>query len=166
MSTKDAGERAKRDFGGFEKWKEVCRDLGRWRLLDEFRRDLALALRMLRKAPLFTVVALVTLPLAVGANTAIFTLMNAVMLKALPVPDAHRLVLLAQPQERSGYSFNYTLFRQIERQSEPVMDVFGFSRRNVQLHDRDSISIVQGVLVRTLFQRAPSATGIGAVDWP
>ncbi len=147
MSAKDAADKAKRDFGGFEKWKEVCRDAGRWRLLDEFGRDLNLALRMLWKSPLFTVVALVTLTLAVGANTAIFSLMNAVMLKALPVPDAHRLVLLAQPQERSGYSFHYPLFRQIERQSKPVVDIFGFSRRNVQLHDNDGISIVQGVLV-------------------
>lgn len=87
--------------------------------------------------------SLVTLTLAIGANTAIFGLMNAVMLKALPVPDADRLVLLAQPQERSGYSFNYPLFQRIERQSEPVVDLFGFSRRNVQLHNNEGISIVQ-----------------------
>jgi predicted permease len=147
MSAKDAADKAKRDFGGFEKWKEVCRDVGRWRLLDEFGRDLALALRMLRKSPVFTVVALLTLTLAVGANTAIFSLMNAVMLKALPVPDVHRLVLLAQPQERSGYSFHHPLFQQLERQSEPVVDIFGFSRRNVQLQDNEGVSIVQGVLV-------------------
>ncbi len=109
---------------------------------------------MLRKSPLFTVVALVTLTLAIGANTAIFGLMNAVMLKALPVPDADRLVLLAQPQERSGYSFHYPLFQRIERQSEPVVDLFGFSRRNVQLHNNEGISIVQGVLVTGYYFRA------------
>jgi predicted permease len=147
MSAKDAAEKAKRDFGGFEKWKEVCRDVGRWRRLDAFGRDLASALRMLRKSPLFTLVALVTLALAIGANTAIFSLMNAVMLKALPVPDADRLVLLAQPQERSGYSFHYALFQRIERESEPVMDLFGFSRRNVQSRDNEGISIVRSVLV-------------------
>ena len=41
MSAKDAAEKAKRNFGGFEKWNEVCRDVGRWRLFDELGRDLA-----------------------------------------------------------------------------------------------------------------------------
>jgi predicted permease len=147
MSEKEAADKAKRDFGGFERWKEVCRDVGRWRLLDEFWRDLVLAVRMLRKSPLFTVVALVTLTLAIGANTAIFSLMNAVMLKTLPVPDANRLVLLMQPQAPSGYMFTYPLFKQIERQSEPIMDVFAFTRRNLQLHDSEGISVIQGALV-------------------
>jgi predicted permease len=147
MSEKDAADKAKRDFGGFEKWKEVCRDVGRWQMLDEFGRDLALAVRMLRKSPLFTVVALVTLTLAIGANTAIFSLMNALMLKTLPLQDVHRLVLLLQPQAPSGYMFNYPLFKEIERQSNSILDVFAFTRRGLQLQGTEGISVVQGEFV-------------------
>jgi predicted permease len=154
MSAQEAAERAKRDFGGFEKWKEVCRDVGRWRMLDEFWRDLVLAMRLLRKSPVFTVVALVTLTLAIGANTAIFSLMNAVMLKALPAPDADRLVLLVQPlgqEVAARYFFPYPLFQQIARQSGSIMDVFAFTRREVQLRDDDGISVVPAALVSGLY---------------
>jgi putative ABC transport system permease protein len=147
MSKRDAADKAKRDFGGFEKWNEVCRDVGRWRLMDELNRDLALAVRMLRKSPLFTVVALVTLTLAIGANTAIFSLMNALMLKTLPVPDVQRLVLLLQPQAPSGYMFNYPLFKEIERQAGSIVDIFAFTRRDLQLQGEAGISVVQGAFV-------------------
>jgi predicted permease len=126
---------------------EVCRDVGRWRLMDELNRDLALAVRMLRKSPLFTVVALVTLTLAIGANTAIFSLMNALLLKTLPVPDVQRLVLLLQPQAPSGYMFNYPLFKEIERQAGSIVDIFAFTRRDLQLQGEAGISVVQGAFV-------------------
>jgi hypothetical protein len=59
---------------------------------DDFRRDLTLAVRMLRKTPAFTAVALLTLALAIGGNAAIFSLINALLLRPLPVPQADRLL--------------------------------------------------------------------------
>ena len=144
-----ASEKARRDFGGFEKWKEVCRDLWRWRLLEEFLRDLALALRMLRKSPVFTAVALATLTLAIGANTAIFSLMNTVMLKALPVPDPQRLVLLRQlPAEaNSGYWFSYPIFKELKQQTGNIMRVFAYTGRTLQMRGGDGVEPVAGQLV-------------------
>jgi predicted permease len=148
MSEQQASETAKRDFGGFEKWKEVCRDLGRWRLLDEFWRDLVLAVRMLRKSPVFTVVALVTLTLAIGANTAIFSLMNELMLKALPVSNADRLVMLSvRPENTFGYSLSYPLFKEVEKQSASVMQVFAFPDDSLTMRGPDGVDEVRAQLV-------------------
>jgi len=138
---------AKRDLGGLEKWKEVCRDVGRARPLEDFARDIALASRMLRKTPAFTVVALLTLTLAIGANTAIFSLLNAIMLGPLAVPEADRLAILRVQPDDFGYAFSYPLFKQFEKQTNVFSHVFGFVGRNFQIHGSTGTERVAGQLV-------------------
>ena len=70
------------------------RDVRRTEYLAELRQDVTLALRQLRRAPAFTAVALLTLVLAIAANTAIYSAVSAVLLRPLPYPDAGRLVVL------------------------------------------------------------------------
>ncbi len=76
--------------------------------MDDLRQDLRFALRTLVKSPGFTLVVVVTLALGIGANTAIFTLMDQVMLRALPVREPDRLVVLDGPGAFSGSSHNHS----------------------------------------------------------
>ncbi|HEY7303043.1 MAG TPA: ABC transporter permease [Bryobacteraceae bacterium] len=143
----EAAARARRSLGNVEKWKEFCRDVGRSRPLEDFARDLALALRMLSKTPAFTAVALITLALAIGANTAIFSLINVLLLRPLDVPEADRLTLLRIQPDEFGYTFNYPLFKYVESHADAFSEVFAFASSDLQVHGRDGIERVAGQLV-------------------
>ncbi len=85
-----------REFGGIEQRKEECRDARGISLVEDLWRDVKFAGRALVKNRTFTVVAALTIALGIGANTAIFTLVHGVLLQALPLPDADRLVAIGE----------------------------------------------------------------------
>jgi len=102
LSASEARRRALRDFGGIEPTKEAHRDVrGRW--LEELAADTRYALRTLRRAPVLAGAAIVTLALGIGANTTIFSAVNAEILQPLPFANPSRLVMLWEENPEKGW---------------------------------------------------------------
>jgi predicted permease len=126
-------EQARREslvkMGGVEQAREMHREARSFVFLESLVQDIRFALRMLRKNPGFTAVAVLTLALGIGANTAIFTVVYGTLLRALPFPDSSRIVRLAETfQGRTdGMGVTYSEWKRLQDFARPFDAIGAFS---------------------------------------
>jgi predicted permease len=145
-------EAARRDallkLGGVESVKEQVRDRRGLPVLEHLARDLRFGVRMLRKDPSFTAIAVLTLALGIGANTAIFSVVNAVLLRPLPFPQAENLVLVwATSADRANDVASYPDFEEWKAHGRSFENMAAFTTRSVILEGRDQSESVAGLQV-------------------
>jgi predicted permease len=124
----EAQRAARREFGNVGLVQEVTRNVRGWASLDRIMQDLRFGVRMLAKAPGFTAVAILTLALGIGANTALFSVMNGVLFNPLPYPEPEQLVTLheSKPNFETG-SISFPNFRDW-RKENTTFSMMGISR--------------------------------------
>src|SRR5712672_3754864 len=123
----EAERRARLEFGGYEKYKEEIREAQGTYFLETLIQDLRFGLRMLRKSPGFTALAVLTLALGIGANTAIFSLTDQILLTELAVPHPEQLFILRSPGPNHGHtwgdvdqgaqSFSYLMYKDLRERA-------------------------------------------------
>lgn len=99
----EARRQAQIEFGGLEQIKEISRDARGLNVVDDLARDARYALRSLARNPGFACIAILTLALGIGANTAIFSLVDAVLIRPLPFPNSDRIAMVWEEAARLGY---------------------------------------------------------------
>src|SRR5207249_1368717 len=128
MSAKEARRQAMIETGGTEQVKEQVRDVRIGAFFETLLQDLRYGLRQLRRSPGFTTVAVVTLAVGIGANTAIFSLVDTVLLKMLPVQKPEQLFRLTSisKEGKTNDAFSYPTFKLLAENNRTLSGVFAF----------------------------------------
>ncbi|MBS1799921.1 MAG: ABC transporter permease [Acidobacteria bacterium] len=148
-SQAEAVAATKRAFGNASRWQERLREVWQFRALENVVRDIKFSTRLLAKSPGFTAIALLTLALGVGANTAVFSLINGLLLRPLPVPDAAQMVVLRTEEggPQPEYAFCTPYFRGLEARRDAFTNVFAYNDDTLQVKGPSGNENIRGALV-------------------
>ena len=154
MSREEATRAARRAFGNAALIEERGREAWQWPRLESLLADAKFALRQLRRSPGFAVTAVLTLALGIGANTAIFTLIDSIMLRPLPYPQQERLVRLSGTDEQGRPSayFPKGWIRAWQEHSQSFDSISGYAastESNVTGNDQSERVFGSAVTVNT-----------------
>ena len=156
MSDDDAQRAARRVLGGVDRTKELHRAARSFTWLDDLRRDLRYAVRTLARSPIFTLVAIVSLTLGIGANTAMFQLLNALLLRPLPVERPHELVEVNLPERdlqvvRGNFprypALTYPMWERVRERQQAFATMFAWADDWFNLAPVGEVRRVPGVWV-------------------
>jgi putative ABC transport system permease protein len=149
MTPVEARRMALVKFGAFEGAKEEYRDRRGLPFVETTAKDLRQAIRLLRRSPTFAVVAVLSLALGIGANTAIFSLINSLVLRPLPVREPHQLVQVFR--DADAFSFSNPLWEQIRDRPELFDQAFAFSTMRLNLTERGETDYAAGLMASAGF---------------
>jgi predicted permease len=163
----EARRRARLDFGGLDQVKEEYRDSLGVRVIDDLRRDVHLAVRALTATPLVSAIAILTLGLVIGANTSIFSILNGLLLRALPVRAPERLVhvtdsVLRDTGETRVRAWSYPAWEQIRQRPQLFEAATAWSFTRFNLASGGETQFVEGIWADGNFFEAlgvPAALG-------
>ncbi len=149
ISERRARQIAMREFGNAALYTEISREVWGWMTLERFGQDLRYGLRMLRRNPGFTAVAVLTLALGIGANSAIFSMLDAVMFRPLPVKDPEQIVEIADRTGTGGLhaDFSYPLYTALRQGSDAFSGIAAYSRSTFGIGASGRTDRVQGAYV-------------------
>jgi putative ABC transport system permease protein len=153
LSRPDAKLAARRAFGGVDQAKERQRDARSFRWLDDLQRDARYAVRSLRRSPAFTAAAVLTLAIGIGATTAIYSIVDTVLIQPLPFPGSDRLVYLSEPERprtMRGINYNEYLEWRSRTQTLSAMTAHSFSPQ-VMMQTREGTARLTAAQVSTNF---------------
>ena len=149
MTPQEARRLALRAFGGVEQTRELCREARGVRMFQDLWQDLRYGARKLRKSPGFTLVAVMTLALGIGANSAIFSVVNAVLLRPLPFEEPEQLVRVFGTNARRG-SFSrphsYLNFSDLRGQNQTFESMAAYSGMTAALSGAEAPEQITGVI--------------------
>ncbi len=146
LSPEAALAQARREFGAITQMREAHRDQRRLPFFDTVWQDLQYSWRQLRRSPGFAVAAILTLALGIGANTAIYQVLDAVVFRALPVRSPEQLVFVNLVRNRKPMSFSYPLYREMAARQQVLAGMFASSTTPVILRG-NSIETANAALV-------------------
>jgi len=151
LSLQEAVRRTRLEFGGLEQVKEECRDVFLIRWCEDLVRDARMAVRGFRGSPAFFLTTVATLAVGIGANTAMFALMNSLALRPLPVRDPARLAVLVDPaptDQMTGlaqYSWSYPLLNELQQRPELFDGLAAWSTSQFNLSSGGETQFVNGL---------------------